>query len=301
MSARSMTGFARVRRTIGALETIVSVKSVNHRGLDVHFHMPAVLDPFEQIARAAVKDRVNRGHVQVHIALERQAADNGHGGDCLINVAALERWANAYREAARILGTPRQPDPGEALRAPGVMQAESGAEWSDGLAAELTACFAEALGDLNAFRETEGAAIAAEMQERADRVLHLAGGMEEIRSKATSAFQSRLKEKLGELLRGASIDPQRLAHEAAILAERSDISEEIMRLRAHAAQLLTLLDASGEKGKKLDFLLQEMNREANTILSKTTGLGDYGLALSDMALTAKAEIDKMREQSLNLE
>jgi uncharacterized protein (TIGR00255 family) len=103
------------------------------------------------------------------------------------------------------------------------------------------------------------------------------------------------------LLRGAGIEPQRLAQEAALLAERSDISEELIRLKTHAAQLEKLLDASGEVGKRLDFLLQEMNREANTILSKTGGLGDLGLTITDLALAAKAEIDKLREQSLNLE
>jgi uncharacterized protein (TIGR00255 family) len=106
---------------------------------------------------------------------------------------------------------------------------------------------------------------------------------------------------LSELLQGAAIDPHRIAHEAAILADRSDISEEIIRLKTHAGQLATLIDGPGETGKKLDFLLQEMNREANTILSKTGGLGELGLTITDLALAAKAEIDKIREQSLNLE
>jgi uncharacterized protein (TIGR00255 family) len=125
--------------------------------------------------------------------------------------------------------------------------------------------------------------------------------MEDIRSKATAEFQKRLKERLKNLLRGAGIEPQRLAQEAALLADRSDISEELMRLKTHAGQLRVLLDAAGEAGKKLDFLLQEMNRETNTILSKTSGLGDLGLTITDLALVCKAEVDKIREQSLNLE
>jgi uncharacterized protein (TIGR00255 family) len=125
--------------------------------------------------------------------------------------------------------------------------------------------------------------------------------MEKIRSKATAAFQKRLKERLSDLLRGAGIEPQRLAQEAALLADRSDISEELIRLKTHAGQLEELLDNGGETGKKLDFLLQEMNREANTVLSKTGGLGELGLTITDLALAAKAEIDKIREQSLNIE
>ena len=298
MSANSMTGFARVRRTIGSLDAILSVKSVNHRGLDLHFHMPPVLEPFEPLARAAIKTRVERGHIQVHASLERHAEN---GTAAAINTAALERWMLAYREAARILGSSQPPDPGEALRVAGVLQTDAAIAWSPELARELSACFDQALAELNAFRAREGAAIAQELQDRATQVESLAARMEAIRATATVAFQNRLREKLGDLLRGASVEPHRIAQEAAILADRSDISEELMRLKTHAAQLRVQLEASGEKGKKLDFLLQEMNRETNTVLSKTSGLGDHGLTITDLALAAKAEIDKMREQSLNLE
>jgi uncharacterized protein (TIGR00255 family) len=125
--------------------------------------------------------------------------------------------------------------------------------------------------------------------------------MEEKRAGAGAAFHQRLKEKLADLLAGAAMDPQRLAQEAAVLADRSDISEELVRLRTHAAQLDAMLLGDGEVGKRLDFLLQEMNREANTVLSKTGGLGDLGLTMTELALAAKSEIDKIREQSLNLE
>ena len=118
------------------------------------------------------------------------------------------------------------------------------------------------------------------------------------RRSATAAFQKRLKERLRELLRGAGIEPQRLAQEAAMLADRSDISEELIRLKIHAGAAGRAAECGGEVGKKLDFLLQEMNRETNTILSKTGGLGELGLTITDLALAAKAEIEKIREQSL---
>ena len=139
------------------------------------------------------------------------------------------------------------------------------------------------------------------MGQRCRNICALVSRMEEIRAGAVSAFQKRLREKLADLLRGAGIEPQRLAQEAAILADRSDISEELMRLRTHAGQLEAMLNGEGEIGKRLDFLLQEMNRESNTVLSKTGGLGDLGLTITDLALSAKSEIDKIREQSLNLE
>ena len=154
---------------------------------------------------------------------------------------------------------------------------------------------------LNKVREKEGAATAQEMRERCRNICGLVTRMEEIRAGAVAVFQKRLREKLADLLHGAGIEPQRLAQEAAILADRSDISEELMRLRTHSGQLEQMLEAGGEVGKRLDFLLQEMNREANTVLSKTGGLGDLGLTITDLALSAKSEIDKIREQSLNLE
>jgi uncharacterized protein (TIGR00255 family) len=125
--------------------------------------------------------------------------------------------------------------------------------------------------------------------------------MEQLRAAASEYFQKRLAERLQEVAKGIQIDPQRLAQEAAILADRSDIGEELARLKIHSGQLAVLLDAGGEVGKKLDFLLQEMNRETNTILSKTSGAGEPAMKITDLALAAKAAIEKIREQSLNLE
>jgi uncharacterized protein (TIGR00255 family) len=125
--------------------------------------------------------------------------------------------------------------------------------------------------------------------------------MQSLRANAQQIFQNRLADRLKDLLKGVQVDPQRLAQEAALLADRSDIGEELARLRIHSGQLAVLLDAGGETGKKVDFLLQEMNRETNTILSKTSGAGEIGLKITELALAAKAAIEKIREQSLNLE
>jgi uncharacterized protein (TIGR00255 family) len=157
------------------------------------------------------------------------------------------------------------------------------------------------LGQLNEFRTREGAEIAAEMQRHNASVAATAGEMEQVRETASAAFQQRLSDRLKELLKGAQIDPQRLAQEAAILADRSDIGEELARLKIHSIQLGGVLFAGGEAGKKLDFLLQEMNRETNTILSKTSGAGEAGLRITELAIAAKSAIEKIREQSLNLE
>jgi uncharacterized protein (TIGR00255 family) len=167
--------------------------------------------------------------------------------------------------------------------------------------AEALAAAGEAIEELDRFRLREGTAIATELRARAASIREIVVKMEDIRSRALPHFQQRLRDRLGELLGGTQIDPARLAQEAALLAERSDISEELVRLKTHADEADALLSAEGETGKKLDFLLQEMNRETNTILSKTGGLGEQGLTLTNLGLAAKAEIDRIREQSLNIE
>ena len=297
MSARSMTGFARVRRTLAEGELVLSIKSVNHRGLDMHFHMPVELDPFENAIRTAIKKHVARGHLQIHLAFNRVAL----AGDSNLNRPLLEAWLNAFHEAARQHSLADNPDLNSAFRIPGMFISECSADADPALEKAIVEVTDEAMKLLDGFRAREGSVIAAEMLERCHAIVDLAARMEKIRSKATQAFQKRLKERLADLLRGTAIEPQRLAQEAALLADRSDISEELVRLKTHAMQLEKLLTGGGEIGKRLDFLLQEMNREANTILSKTGGLGDLGLTITDLALAAKSEVDKIREQSLNLE
>ena len=292
-----MTGFARVRKEIPQGELVLSLKSVNHRGLDLHFHLPNELDALENDIRAVVKNGVARGHVQIHAGLTRTVV----GDAAPLNRAMLHAYMAAFREGAQLYAIQAQPDLNSALRILGMISAGDEEELGDTVAKALLEATAEAVALLNVGREREGAATALEMRQRCQNICGLVSRMEEIRSGAVAVFQKRLREKLADLLRGAGIEPQRLAQEAAILADRSDIAEELMRLRTHTDQLEAMLNGEGEIGKRLDFLLQEMNREANTVLSKTGGLGDLGLTITDLALSAKSEIDKIREQSLNLE
>jgi uncharacterized protein (TIGR00255 family) len=292
-----MTGFARARRPLGDGEISVSVKSVNHRGLDIHVRAPESIDPFEVAMRALVKSHVTRGHIEIRIAIPGSSAD---GNAPSLNHAMLEQYLRIFREAAAAHGVDATPDLNAAFRFPGIFAAGE-SNLPEGTEAILLDALAEALHQLNAFREREGTEIAAEMQKHGEQVCAAAERMEEIRASALSVFQNRLSEKLKDLLKGVQVDPQRLAQEAAILAERSDIGEELARLKIHARQLTALLDSGGEVGKKLDFLLQEMNRETNTILSKTGGAAEAGLRITELALGAKSGIEKIREQALNLE
>jgi uncharacterized protein (TIGR00255 family) len=189
----------------------------------------------------------------------------------------------AFREAAEIYKVAGGPDLNSALRIPGMLTTGDEEELGEDVAKALLAAAADAVAALNKVREREGAATAEEMRQRCRSICSLVVRMEEIRAGAVGVFQKRLREKLADLLHGAGIEPQRLVQEAAILADRSDISEELMRLRTHAGQLEQLLNGAGEVGKRLDFLLQEMNRESNTVLSKTGGLGDLGLTITDLS------------------
>jgi uncharacterized protein (TIGR00255 family) len=301
MPIRSMTGYARVSRSLPSGELTLSIKTVNHRGLDMHFHVPPELDAVEPAMRAAIRKKVVRGHLQLQASFRKT---NGAAGTAAINEPLLRAWLESFREISERCGLDTKPDLNQALRLPGMMEirSEAPSETSNTeLEAAALSAAAEAAEQLDQFREREGKAIEEEIRARAASLSELVTRMEEIRSRALPYFHQRLKEKLSELLGGAQIDPARLAQEAAVLAERSDIAEELVRLRSHAAQTSDLLSAEGETGKKLDFLLQEMNRETNTILSKTGGLGETGMTLTDLGLAAKAEIDRIREQSLNIE
>lgn len=291
-----MTGFARARKSSGEGEAVITVKSVNHRGLDIRFNMPGELDAFESALRGVLRRSAARGSYQVRVAY-----NSARPGSRALNSGLLNAYLATFRQAADELGLAGSPDLNAALSLPGMFHEEAGDELDEGAESLLVAAMEEAMQALNAFREREGGELAAEMLARAAQLREAAGRMEELRAGAVPAFQARLTARLAELLAGSSLEPQRLAQEAALLADRSDISEELTRLKVHVAQLEELMKLGGEIGKKMDFLLQEMSREANTILSKSTGIGEVGMGITDLALAAKADIEKIREQSQNLE
>ena len=294
---RSMTGFARVHKSMEKTEITVILKSVNHRGLDLHFHLGADLDPVEAAMRGAIKRAVLRGHVDIRCSLV-QTGDGASGG---LNFPLFRAYLEAFRQAAAEEGVNAQPDLNQALQYPGMFGGAAEQEPDPEIEGQVLAVLEQALETFNRFRTREGAELAASIREQNRAIQKGADEMQQIRSEALPAFQKRLQERLRDLLGNSVVDPQRLAQEAALLADRSDIGEEIDRLKIHSRQVDEILDAGGEVGKKLDFLLQEMNRESNTILSKTGGIGDLGLRLTDLALASKAAIEKIREQALNLE
>ncbi len=298
MSLRSMTGYARVRRMGELGEVIITLKSVNHRAFDLHAHIATVLEPYEPALRALVRSAVSRGHVDLRAGFTPLHPDAASG----LNRPLFEAYLKALSEAREYYNIAGEPDLQAALRLPGMLtNAEEDADAPEGLEPLVLDAAQEALEALNSFRAREGASIRELLKGHNTAVRRDAAEIEKCRKPAVEHFHARLQERLAELLAGVSIEPQRLAQEAALLADRSDITEELDRLLVHSHELDALLDKGGELGKKLDFLMQEMNRETNTILSKTSGVGELGLRITALGLEIKANVERIREQALNLE
>ncbi len=290
-----MTGYAQVKGQVnGSLAFSLALKSVNHRFLDLHFRLPSDTDSLEMKLRRLLKEKMARGHVEVTLSLE-YAGSNG----VALNRQLVGSYVQAFRAAADEFGVTGEPDLNVVLRMPGAM--ESAAERSgEELEAAVLARVEEALAKLNQMREEEGQGIGTELRERMNHLAKAGAGVEGHRSAILRSYADRLQARMQEML-GGQVDKERILQEAAVLVDRSDIQEELVRLSTHVKHFLGLLDQGGEVGKKLDFLLQEMNREANTLLSKTSGLAGEALKITEMGLRMKAEIEKSREQVQNLE
>lgn len=309
MPIRSMTGFAQVKGEIqqngakfgspggavsGRLGFTLSLKSVNHRFLDLHFRLPAGTDSLEMQLRRLLKENVARGHLEVSLSLDRSA-----GEAFSLNRELVSGYITAFRAAAAEFSLASEPDLNAILRIPGALDTAVGS--ADGeVEAAVMSKVGEVLNRLNQMREEEGRGIVRELRQRLAHLQDAAKSVQEHRRAVLHNYTERLQSRLQELL-GSQVDRERMLQEAALLVDRSDIQEEIVRLENHVQHFLGLLDEGGEIGKKLDFLLQEMNREANTLLSKTSGLAGEALKITEAGLAMKAEIEKSREQVQNLE
>jgi uncharacterized protein (TIGR00255 family) len=296
---RSMTGYALVRTATSAGELTISLKTVNHRGLDLHFHGSGELARFENAMRAVLKQNVARGHLEIRLSLARDGAAAQAAG---YNRELLGRYVELFRQARNEFGLTGEPDLNVALTLPGVFDAAREATPVNGaLEAEIVAALTACVHELNAYREREGAELVAGLEAEMASIEERTREIAAIRSRAAEALYQRLRERLAELLSDSALSQSRLAEEAALLADKSDVQEELTRLEVHAQELRRIFASGGEVGKRLDFLLQEMNRETNTVLSKTSGAGEIGLTVTNLALAVKANIERIREQALNLE
>ena len=289
-----MTGFGRGSTTGENFSVAVDLKTVNNRFLDIHLRTGAELSSLEALVKRRISTRLSRGRVDASITFERTGEVAYE-----LNRPLIAGFIGALRAMQQEFALSGEPDINVLARLPGAMQPVR-----DGLNEEMIAgvelAIDEALDELEQMREREGEALAAEMRDRLNEIARHVPLIETAASGLVDAYRARLQKRIGELLardgQSFEVDPGRLAQEVAYLADRSDISEEITRLKSHLAQFREVLDSSGEAGKRLDFLLQELNREANTVLSKSTDL-----SIKDEALAIKGEVEKLREQVQNVE
>ncbi len=292
-----MTGYARVRRSLPIGELTLSIKTVNHRALDLHFHMSSFFDPLEATMRSATRASVSRGHIDVRCSLQREASQQG----LEVNRKLLAAYCELFQAVEKDYGSMGTPNLNEALRLPGMLVESREDEISEELQAAIVEALDAALVELNRQREREGAALVQQMLAYNAGIRKHAESVRGMRAQILPLLKQKIETKIADLLGGQTIEPSRLAQEAAFLADRGDVEEEVTRLLTHCTHLDSLLVKNGEVGKKIDFLLQEMNRETNTILSKSNNAGDFGLQITEIGLAVKTEIERIREQSLNLE
>jgi uncharacterized protein (TIGR00255 family) len=305
-SARSMTGFARISSRISdTLGFTLSLKSVNHRFLDLHLRLPSAMDALEMQLRRLLKQQLVRGHVEVTLSLDR-----GQRTDTTYDEALIAEYIDTFRKIAAKHGLNCEPDLNTILRMPGVFNGEGRSPSSGGergseeeIQAIETAVLQEInplVQSLNAMRAQEGNLLAKELFAGLDRLRKLVDEAANLREDVQQRYFERISQRLTAML-DDSFDRDRVLQEAALVAERSDVDEEVTRLRTHIDHFRAMLENGGEIGKKLDFLMQEMNREANTLLSKTGGVAGNGSRITELGLGMKSEIEKLREQVQNLE
>jgi len=301
MAISSMTGFARAQVRVPTsgedqLGYTITVKSVNHRFLDLQFRLPPGLDGLEMELRRVLKENLIRGHVDLTLSVDRAAqARAGYNRELIAGYLAA---FDAARNEHHLIG---EPDLNAALRLPGAMQGEDrGNDDQAALAASVMEQMVPLLGQLKAMRAREGEALETVLRGVLERLAAATASVAELRPEIEQRYKERLGQRLAAAV-GPEFNQQRVLEEVAVLVDRSDISEELARMTAHIEHFRELLDAGGEAGKKLDFLLQEMNREANTLLSKTAGVSGKGMRITELGLAMKAETEKAREQIQNVE
>ena len=291
---KSMTGYGHGATVGEDFSVSVDLKTVNNRFLDVHLRLGGELTSLEPLIKRRIGSRLSRGRVDVTITFERTSQVAYE-----LNRPLISGYVSALREMQREFEISGELDINVLARLPGALQpTRDGLD--ENMVAGINLAIDEALSELERMREQEGEALRKEMRERVDRIESLVPLIEQAASALIETYRTRLQKRIGELLTRegglVELDPSRMAQEVAYLADRSDVSEEMTRLRSHLSQFREALDATSETGKMLDFLLQELNREANTTLSKSTEL-----SIKEAALAMKAEVEKLREQVQNVE
>ena len=290
---KSMTGYGRAVETVNGREFTVELRSVNNRYLDCSVRLPRILSFAEDAVKQAVKASVSRGKVDVFISVRSEGGDEVQVS---LNKAVLEGYLAAMRQMVSEYGVADDISVSTLSRMNDVFVVEKPQVDEEQLLQDLLGVVSKAVAGYDAMRCTEGQALDQDLRSRGQTILELVSQVEAGNGKTVADYRARLEAKLKEVLASTAIDESRILTEAAIFADKVAVDEETVRLRSHLQQMNNMLTAGGAVGRKLDFLLQEMNREANTIGSKCTDVN-----LARIVVDIKAELEKIREQTQNIE
>ena len=290
---KSMTGYGRSVQTANGREFTVELRSVNNRYLDCSVRLPRILSFGEDAVKQAVKASISRGKVDVFITVHSEAGDEVQVS---LNRNVLEGYLTAMHQMVDEFGVKDDICVSTVSRLPDVFVVEKPQVDEEQLLADLMGVVHAALENFDAMRRTEGEALDKDLRSRGETILNLVAQVEEGNGQTVIDYRKRLENKIKEVLENTNIDESRILTEAAIFADKVAVDEETVRLRSHLKQMNTMLSGGGAVGRKLDFLLQEMNREANTIGSKCTDVN-----LARIVVDIKAELEKIREQTQNIE
>ena len=288
-----MTGYGRAVETVNGREFTVELRSVNNRYLDCSVRLPRMLSFAEDAVKQAVKGSISRGKVDVFITVRSEAGDEVQ---VTLNKAVLQSYLTAMHQMVDEFGVKDDISVSAVSRLPEVFVIEKPQVDEEQLMADLMSVVAKALEGYDAMRQAEGEALDRDLRSRGQTILEYVSQVEAGNGKTVTDYRARLEAKIKEVLANTAIDESRILTEAAIFADKVAVDEETVRLRSHLKQMNNMLSTGGAVGRKLDFLLQEMNREANTIGSKCTDVN-----LARIVVDIKAELEKIREQTQNIE
>ncbi len=290
---KSMTGYGRAKEILNKRDITVEVRSVNNRYLDCTVKMPRMYSFAEDAIKQHVQQAISRGKVDVFITVDASAADVAK---VTVNRELAAQYASALQELAEVAGTASAVTPEQLARFPDVLTVTKADEDLETVSADICAVLDDALTAYNAMRAVEGAKLAEDIGNRLTNIENYTSQVEERSPQTVAEYRAKLTARMQEVLQSTTIDEQRILTEAAIYADKVAVDEETVRLRSHVAQLRTMIASDEPMGRKMDFLIQEVNRESNTIGSKCNDV-----AIAQVVVGLKAEVEKMREQVQNVE
>ena len=290
---KSMTGYGRARKTLNKRDITVEVRSVNNRYLDCTVKMPRMYTFAEDAIKQCVQKAISRGKVDVFITVDASAADVAK---VTVNRELAAGYAAALRELSEVCGTESHITPEQLSRFPDVLTVTKADEDLETVSADFCEVLDEALVSYNEMRAAEGAKLAEDILNRLSTIEEYTTQVEKRSPETVREYREKLTSRMQEVLQSTTIDAQRILTEAAIYADKTAVDEETVRLRSHVAQLRGMVESNEPMGRKMDFLIQEVNRESNTIGSKCNDVD-----IARVVVGLKAEVEKMREQVQNVE